>query len=327
MGERLALLPTHRQPRRQLIALTSVRRTMLLTAAFFASALILTTVTAAPLQLQIRQQKQTGRLVVFGDSFSDDGHGAWIVSNNTWPADPAYYGHHFSNGPVWAQQAAGNFSGYYNHATGGATANNSAVQGYTGPGSTIPVPDVITQVSAFLTNNTVQAGDTYVIYIGANDFFFDPNITGSRVAQSIGNSANRLVSLGAKRIVFGNYPDLGALPAVAAGSNQSIAAIRMQGAQLRLGLRDVVTGLQKNNVSSTIVDVYSLFQVVSANPAAYGFDPSIWLQPCLVGAYEKDARKLCTDPEKRFFFDTYHPQTNVHQLVGEYASLVLLNVS
>lgn len=36
------------------------------------------------------------RLIVFGDSYSDDGNGAWIVSNETWPSDPAYYGHHFS---------------------------------------------------------------------------------------------------------------------------------------------------------------------------------------------------------------------------------------
>lgn len=36
------------------------------------------------------------RLIVFGDSYSDDGDGSWVVSNHTWPADPAYFGHHFS---------------------------------------------------------------------------------------------------------------------------------------------------------------------------------------------------------------------------------------
>lgn len=38
-----------------------------------------------------RQSSTYGRLIVFGDSYSDDGNGAWIVSNMTWPADPAYY--------------------------------------------------------------------------------------------------------------------------------------------------------------------------------------------------------------------------------------------
>lgn len=43
-----------------------------------------------------RQASQYGRLVVFGDSYSDDGNGAWLASNMTWPSDPAYSGHHFS---------------------------------------------------------------------------------------------------------------------------------------------------------------------------------------------------------------------------------------
>lgn len=36
------------------------------------------------------------RLVVFGDSFSDNGNGAWVVSDHKWPVDPAYYHHSFS---------------------------------------------------------------------------------------------------------------------------------------------------------------------------------------------------------------------------------------
>lgn len=38
----------------------------------------------------------SSRLIVFGDSFSDNGNGSWIASKGTWPADPAYYGHSFS---------------------------------------------------------------------------------------------------------------------------------------------------------------------------------------------------------------------------------------
>lgn len=36
------------------------------------------------------------RLIVFGDSFSDNGNGSWIASNGSWPEDPAYYRHSFS---------------------------------------------------------------------------------------------------------------------------------------------------------------------------------------------------------------------------------------
>lgn len=34
------------------------------------------------------------------------GTGAWRVSNNTWPSDEAYYGHRFTNGPVWVEYLA-----------------------------------------------------------------------------------------------------------------------------------------------------------------------------------------------------------------------------
>ena len=47
---------------------------------------------AAPLNKRATYE----RLIVFGDSFSDSGRGAWVVSNHTWPADPAYYNHSFS---------------------------------------------------------------------------------------------------------------------------------------------------------------------------------------------------------------------------------------
>lgn len=64
-----------------------------------------------------------GKVVAFGDSFSDNGMsrvllfqfshntvptgaGAWTVSDHTWPRDPAYFGHRFSNGPVWVEYLA-----------------------------------------------------------------------------------------------------------------------------------------------------------------------------------------------------------------------------
>lgn len=61
-------------------------------------------------------------LVVFGDSFSDDGNGAWVLTNHTWPADPAYYGGRFSNGPIWAEYVAKALGwNLFDYAIGGGT--------------------------------------------------------------------------------------------------------------------------------------------------------------------------------------------------------------
>ena len=64
-------------------------------------------------------------IVVFGDSISDNGvclecqpqyldgslfpkniGNAFKLTNGTWPADPAYFKGHFSNGPVWVEDLA-----------------------------------------------------------------------------------------------------------------------------------------------------------------------------------------------------------------------------
>ncbi|KAF5346599.1 hypothetical protein D9758_013467 [Tetrapyrgos nigripes] len=55
-------------------------------------------------------QQRYSAVVAFGDSFSDNGHGAWVISNHSWPAHPGYYQGRFSNGPVWVEYVAGNLS-------------------------------------------------------------------------------------------------------------------------------------------------------------------------------------------------------------------------
>ncbi|CEH14727.1 lipolytic protein g-d-s-l family [Ceraceosorus bombacis] len=40
------------------------------------------------------------QLVNFGDSLTDNGNGSYLLTNKTWPADPAYFNGRFSNGPT-----------------------------------------------------------------------------------------------------------------------------------------------------------------------------------------------------------------------------------
>ena len=89
----------------------------------------------------------------------------------------------------------------------------------------------------FLSNDTVQPGDIFVPYAGANDVLFEYNITGTMSGENVRGQVTRLDSsvlvgkqtpsltivvfrarmadvclLGATKIVLMSYPDLSVLP-------------------------------------------------------------------------------------------------------------------
>src|ERR1051325_6177463 len=53
---------------------------------------------------QVANADQFKRLIVFGDSLSDNGN-LFALSGNTYPPPPYYLGR-FSNGPVWVEDLA-----------------------------------------------------------------------------------------------------------------------------------------------------------------------------------------------------------------------------
>lgn len=126
------------------------------------------------------------------------GHGAWVVSNHTWPVDPAYYQHSFSNGPVWPVLLSG-MLGISNKladkAIGGATSDNTVVQGYTGADSTIPVPSMLDQITQYIAKTPASYGNSdslYALVVGANDIFFDPSASGQSSVQAIKKGIKQL---------------------------------------------------------------------------------------------------------------------------------------
>lgn len=79
-----------------------------------------------------------------------------------------------------------------------ATSDNKLVQGYTGPNSTIASPSATEQVADFLATHDGKAhiaDALYVVFIGANDAFFDGNVTG---AQTVENVSSIMKTLGKK---------------------------------------------------------------------------------------------------------------------------------
>ncbi|KAG8974963.1 hypothetical protein FRC05_006640 [Tulasnella sp. 425] len=246
--------------------------------------------------------RQFKRLVVFGDSFSDDGQGAWVVSNHTWPADPAYYQHSFSNGPVWPVVLSGTLgisNKLADKAIGGATSDNAVVQGYTGADSTIPVPSMLDQIAQYTAKTPASYGNSdslYALVVGANDIFFDPNASALLpFAKSTPSTYQTVLSTYSKDF---------------ANSLSSLASNPPKGTHV------------------AYVDLYTLFPQILAHPERYGFSPTVVGQNCISGVYSTEGvpRSVCSDPDKRAFSDIYHPSGKTHKIIAAEAIKALAKV-
>ncbi|WYZ33878.1 hypothetical protein EsH8_I_000154 [Colletotrichum jinshuiense] len=271
-------------------------------------------------------------IVVFGDSFSDNGNGSARISNNTWPSDK-YYNGRFSNGLVWAEFVAGNLSlPLYDYAVGGATTSNSLVQGYTGAQGTIAVPSVVDQVISFLGKTTPQGAafsvsDTtavatplFVLFAGANDVLFNPNISASQSYQVLDHVQKELWdAYPSAEVITISPPDLSRLPYGFYVDN--LAKQQLQ------AFSDLLGGLlEKSKTGAVNVDLRPLFDDFEyyAIPQTYGFGPLGKYGSCLEGAYgETPNVTICGDAEKWVYWDEYHPTTHAHSWIARQVLNVL----
>ena len=112
------------------------------------AALAVLTFAAATALASTASAQSYSRLVVFGDSLSDNGN-LFIASGRTQPPSPPYFQGRFSTGPVFtellgfnAANFTGSVTGSINYAYGGARTDSSAfppgmrnqLRGLSGPG-------------------------------------------------------------------------------------------------------------------------------------------------------------------------------------------------
>ncbi|KAJ4305393.1 hypothetical protein N0V90_000924 [Kalmusia sp. IMI 367209] len=245
-----------------------------------------------------------GRLIVFGDSYSDNGNGAWTLTR-------------LSNGPVWPTLLSNALGAdLIDYATGGATADNSVVAGYTGPNSSLRVPSAHDQVARYLQMDRPRANDVFVHYIGANDPLFNTSVTGSEVSSIINADVDALYRAGAKHFLLANYPPVSTFPATY-GEAPYPRIGPAYASSLDQGLSNIQAAWSAY-VHVRIVHVQRLFADVVKQPQKYGVEASYVDPPvaCLEGIYGTGERKLCTDPERHLFWDGYHPVAWVHERIA-----------
>jgi len=290
--------------------------------------------------------------VVFGDSLSDNGN-AYIATLGTTPAPPDYTTFptglgRFTDGPdttpagtpgpIWHEVLAGLLGvspaepfvppvNGTNFAVGGAQVLQDV------PSGPFTIPSLQSQVGLYLSGVGGHADPNalYILWGGANELYSaveTPGVTAAQIAateaqmvQSLGIDVAALASAGAKNFLWLNLPQLATTPRGANDSNmvspQVAAAFAAASTQFasdvtsESALLDSILG-----VHIADVDVYSLYQSILANPAAFGYSN-------VTGFAQGNP---LANPDQYLFWDyASHPTTTGHFLIGEAADAAVLS--
>jgi len=268
------------------------------------SALLLTFALAANVQAQSISQ-----VVVLGDSLSDNGNLYNLIGR---PGAPYWQGR-ISNGPVAVEYLAQSLGvPLKDFAVAGATTGvgNIVDGGTVETLGFVSLPGITTALQSALSGGLfpVDPNALYLVWGGANDLLYFAT-TPAAAAVAINKAVTNLVtivgalqSLGATHIAVINLPDLGKSPFILANGPQVSAFFT----QISIAFNQT---LQSNlPLGVHYVDSFSLLSYIGSNAEEYGFENTT--EPCFTGS------SLCTDPDRYLYFDSLHPTTVAHKLIG-----------
>lgn len=252
----------------------------------------------------------------FGDSLSDTGN-ILAFTGGAVPAPP-YFNGRFSNGPVWVEYLAAGIGAPNSSKASLMGGNNFSFGGArTGGGA---IPSLLVQVGGF--TSAIPAADPnalYVLVAGGNDMrdarSGDPANIGAVAAAATGNiktAISLLASKGAKNILVGNLPDLGATPeAVALGL---VAPSTAASDAFNALMPGVVSFGESLGLSMSFLDLAALGAAVRNDAltnggAVYGITNVF--TPC--GTFQGSIGISCDVSQ---FSDALHPSARAHELLG-----------
>jgi phospholipase/lecithinase/hemolysin len=254
-------------------------------------------------------------IVAFGDSLSDTGN-VYAATGQTQPAPPNEYSPgRFANGPVWVEYLASDMhvpaptpsiAGGTDYAWGGAQTGTGTVL----LGGLLPVPNIGTQISQYLSAHTPSPTQLFTIWGGANDVLFgtqpNPLTSVSNIVQDI----TALAQAGGKQFMVLNLPLLNEIPLASTLSAAQQAGLAQFSLAFNQLLGPTLGQLQQSlGVQISLVDVNSLFNAAVANPAQFGFTN-----------VTTPAINSSLDGTGLLFWDAEHPTTEADQLIGGLAA-------
>jgi phospholipase/lecithinase/hemolysin len=271
-------------------------------------------------------------LYVVGDSLSDQGNG-FILTGGAFPPSP--YDQRASNGSVAVEYLASALgvplapseAGGSNYAVLGAatgpvaipslppltTENGAAIQ-YGQPA--LEGTGLLSQAGALLLSGPIADPNAlFFVWGGANDLFINPSA--ATTASAISNLASVITSLyggGGRQFLVPNLPDLSLTPSGLNLSPAQRAGLQALTIGFNVGLADALNGLAVlPGIDIELFDTFGLFNAILANPGAFGFSNTT--MPCVTGNLQVGG-VVCADPGSYLFWDSIHPTTAAHQVLG-----------
>ncbi|KAL1917319.1 uncharacterized protein VTP21DRAFT_4975 [Calcarisporiella thermophila] len=243
-------------------------------------------------------------LVVFGDSYSDNGH----------PRNSKYQGGRSTNGNTWNEYLSNKLHAtLYNYAWGGATADNlKYYEKAIVPRSTVSVKEAVDLfyrgaydgVSS-TSLNWDPANTLFAVWIGVNDntdIFFHA-YDSIKYRQSVDAVRDSLISLyehGARQFLLLNVPPLEHMPyAVASSANNSVILDVFAECVIvyNMMLAEMSRDFTRDNpdIKLTYYDAHKQFLSFFENNTFKNL-----ADPCTTG------RGTCADPDTYLYWDTWH---------------------
>lgn len=293
--------------------------------------------------------KKYTKLVVFGDSLSDNGNLFAATTALTGTGNPPfpYYQGRFSSGPVWSERlgfSLGNFplttllgiptptpTGSVDYAFGGALTNAAQVNLESGlPNNPLSTES---QINAYLAGGgSFKSTDLVTYWAGANNLLqgfksLPPGVSAAQaqatmtgIAAAAANDAGKQVGLlntaGAGTVLVANMPNLGMTPAFAVTSaNPAIAAAQASAQQLA-GLTSATFNgalqAQLIGLSATSKSNLILFDVNKVFSFMKTNGAAFGLTDVNSKCFNAAAASVCSSPATTLFWDDVHPTGTVH---------------
>ncbi|WP_440616104.1 SGNH/GDSL hydrolase family protein [Cysteiniphilum sp. 6C5] len=281
-----------------------------------------------------------GSIVVFGDSLQDNGN---IIKTLEIPGEPYDRGR-FSDGLV-ACEYLGKMLKEKQQTIADIKLNNYAIGGACTSGKN---PKSLLTAHAFSVQNQIDryvaqqgrfADDALIMLNGGgNNFLFAVhnekpflNLAAVyRVASDLLSSIDRVIKLGAKRIVVWNVPDVTVAPAYEVTPFPKPIVVWLkkyikrnivkQNKQLESGVNKLKE--KYPFVQIYLFDAYTLLHEALETPMAFGFDNAT--EACIKSFGGVDANgeiqtdiSIEHDPQTHLFWDYVHPTTKAQKMLAE----------